>query len=149
MLFLKKLRSTSAWVPTVRLVLCFISFVLVQVKNNTFYWLFFIIYRPEFADWSKTFLKVFLILWYLFWNFSNACCNWTTYIFWFQFFVKQMFVVIAEAVPHRCSCIWSIPVINVRMNNFINTVMGIFLFYTFWFWSKSKFSQIRCIILYF
>ena len=37
----------------------FISFVLVQVINNTFYWLSFIIYWPEFADWWKTFLKFF------------------------------------------------------------------------------------------
>ena len=33
-------------------------------------------------------------------------------IFIFQSLVKQMFVVIAEAVPHRCSSkkiIWSVP----------------------------------------
>ena len=44
-------------------------------------------------------------------------------IFLFQSLVKQMFVVIAEAVPHRYSSrkiIWSIPVINVKRNNFIN-----------------------------
>ena len=44
-------------------------------------------------------------------------------IFLFQSLVKQMFVVIAEAVPHRCSSkktIWSIPLINVKKNNFIN-----------------------------
>ena len=43
--------------------------------------------------------------------------------FLFQSLVKQMFVAIAEAVPHRCSSrkiIWSIPVINVKRNNFIN-----------------------------
>ena len=41
----------------------------------------------------------------------------------FQSLVKQMFVVIAEAVPHRCSSkkiIWSIAVINVKKNNFVN-----------------------------
>ena len=44
-------------------------------------------------------------------------------IFLFQSLVKQMFVVIAEAVPHRCSSkkiIWSIAVINVKKNNFVN-----------------------------
>ena len=43
--------------------------------------------------------------------------------FLFQSLVKQMFVAIAEAVPHRCSSrkiIWSIPVINVKRNNFKN-----------------------------
>ena len=59
--------------------LCFITFVLVQVINNTFYRLPFIIYRLEFVDWSKTFLKVFYILWYIFLKyFPNACCNWST-----------------------------------------------------------------------
>ena len=44
-------------------------------------------------------------------------------VFLFQSLVKQMFVVIAEAVPHSCSSeriIWPIPVINVKRNNFIN-----------------------------
>ena len=44
-------------------------------------------------------------------------------IFLFQSLVKQLFVRIAEVVPHRCSSrktIWSIPVINVKRNNFIN-----------------------------
>ena len=44
-------------------------------------------------------------------------------LFLFLSLVKQMFVAIAEAVPHRCSTrkiIWSIPVINVKKNNFIN-----------------------------
>ena len=44
-------------------------------------------------------------------------------IFLFQSLVKQMFVVIAETVPHRCSSrkiIWSISVKNVKTNNFIN-----------------------------
>ena len=40
-------------------------------------------------------------------------------IFLFQSLVKQMFVVIAEAVPHRCS-FRSIPVITEKRNNFIN-----------------------------
>ena len=40
----------------------------------------------------------------------------------FQSLVKQMFFMIAEAVLRRCSSrkiIWSIPVINVKRNNFI------------------------------
>ena len=44
-------------------------------------------------------------------------------IFLFQSLVKQMLVVNAEAGPHRCSSrkiIWSILVINVKRNNFIN-----------------------------
>ena len=44
-------------------------------------------------------------------------------IFLFQSLVKQMFFVIAEAVPHRCSprkIIWSTAVITVKRNNFIN-----------------------------
>ena len=78
----------------------FISFVLVEVINNTFCWLAFIIYRPEFADWSKTFLKVFFILWCIFWNnFPNACCNWSTYYILFQSLVKQMFFVTEETFP--------------------------------------------------
>ena len=43
--------------------------------------------------------------------------------FFFQSLVKQIFVVIAEAVLHRCfprKTIWLIPVINVKRNNFIN-----------------------------
>ena len=47
----------------------------------------------------------------------------TPIIFLFESFVKQMFVVIAEAVPCRCSSrkvIWSISVINVKRNNFVN-----------------------------
>ena len=69
------------------LVLCFISFVLVLVINNTFYWLAFIIYRPEFVDWSKTFLKVFFIFWYIFQNnFPSACCNWSTYYIFVSIF---------------------------------------------------------------
>ena len=45
------------------------------------------------------------------------------FIFLFESLVKQMFFVIAEAAPHSCSSrkiIWSIPVINVKRNNFIN-----------------------------
>ena len=91
----KKLRSTSAWVLYCKfagnlqntfleehlcgLVLCFISFVLVQVINNTFSWLIFIIYRPEFVYLSKTFLKAFFILYIFRNNFPNACCHWSTY----------------------------------------------------------------------
>ena len=67
----------------------------------------------------------------------------------FQSLVKQISVVIAEDVPHQCSSrriIWSILVINVKMNNFINDG-GIFILYVL-VWSKSKFSQIWCIKLY-
>ena len=75
------LKSTSG-----ELVLCFISFVLMHVKNNIFHWLAFIIYRPEFEDLLKTFLKVFLVLCYIFRNdFSNSWCNWSKYNF------KQLF----------------------------------------------------------
>ena len=78
------------------LVLCFISFVLVLVTNNTFYWLAFIIYRPEFVDWSKTFLKVFFILWYIFRNNSlNAFCNWSTF---------YIFISIFSQTNVRCYC---------------------------------------------
>ena len=41
----------------------------------------------------------------------------------FQSLVKQKFLLAAEAVHHRCSSrniVWSIPVINVKRNNFIN-----------------------------
>ena len=41
----------------------FYTIFLVQVINNTFYWKAFVIYRPEFSDWLKTFLKGFFILW--------------------------------------------------------------------------------------
>ena len=106
------------------LVLCFISFVLVLVINNTFYWLAFIIYRPEFVHWSKTFLKVFFILWYILEKFFQMLAVIeASIIFLFQSLVKQMLVVIAEAVPHRCSSrkiSWYIPFIIVNRNNFIN-----------------------------
>ena len=60
-------------------------------------------------------------------------------IFLFQSLVKQMFVVIAEAVPHRCSSrkiIWSTAVITVKRNNFINNrqmLWGYFYFILFSF----------------
>ena len=44
-------------------------------------------------------------------------------IFLFQSLAKEIFFVIAETVPHRCSSrkiIWSILAINVKSNNFIN-----------------------------
>ena len=92
MWFQKRLRDISAWALYCKfsgdfqntfleehlqgLVLAFASFVLVQVINNTIYWLAFIIYRPKFGHWSENFLKVFFILWYIFRKFfSNACCN--------------------------------------------------------------------------
>ena len=109
----QKLRSTSAWVFYCKfagdlkntfleentsggLVLCFISFALVQVINNTFYWLVIIIYRPKFVDWSTTFLKIFFILWHTFRNnFSNICCNWSTY---------YIFISIFSQKNVRCNC---------------------------------------------
>ena len=105
------------------MVLGFISFVLVQVINNTFYWLAFIIYRPEFVGWSKTFLKVFFILYIFRNNFQMLAVIEAPTIFLFQYLVKQMFFVTVEAVPHRCSSrkiIWSISVINVKRSNFRN-----------------------------
>ena len=140
MWFQKKLHSTSTWVLYCKFaddlqntflkehlwgqVLCSIWLVLVVVINNTFYWLAFIIYRLEFVDCSKTFLKVFFILWYIFWIiFQILAVIEALIIFLFQSLVKQMFFVIAEAVLHRCSSrkiIWSITVINVKRNNFIN-----------------------------
>ena len=83
-------RNTSGGV-----VLCFISFVLVLVINNTFYWLAFVIYRPEFVDWSKTFLKVFFILCIFRSNFRNACCNWSTY---------YIYISIFSQANVRCNC---------------------------------------------
>ena len=113
------------------LALCFISCVLVQVKNSTFYWLAFTIYRPEYADWTEIFLKVFLILWYIFKNnFPNACRISTTYIFLVFFCQTNV----------RCNCRSSPPQVfmhliytsyKCEMNNFINNVMKIFLLYTF------------------
>ena len=142
MWFQNRLRGTSGWVLCCKfardlqntfleehlsgLVLGFVSFVLVQVINNTFYWLAFIIYRPEFVDWSKAFLKVFFILWYTFRNnFPNACCNWSTY---------YIFISIFSQANVLCNCrsshpqmffssrkiIWTMPVINVKRSNFIN-----------------------------
>ena len=63
-----------------RLLLGVISFVLVQVINNTFYWLAIIIYRPEFVDWSETLTDQN--------NLPNACCNWSTYYFFISIFTQ-------------------------------------------------------------
>ena len=93
--------------------LCFISFVLVQVINNTFYWLAFIIYRPGFVDWSKTFLKVFFILRYIFRNnFPNACCNWSTY---------YIFISIFSQTNVCCNCRSSPLQVFFKKNNLIYT----------------------------
>ena len=95
------------------LILCFISFVLVQVINNTFYWLAFIIYRPEFLDWSKTFLKVLFILWYIFWNnFPNSCCNWNTY---------YIFISMFSQANICCNCRSSLPQVFFKKNHLIYT----------------------------
>ena len=95
------------------LVLCFISFVLVQITNNTFYWLAFLIYRPEFVDWSKTFLKFFFILWYIFRNnFPNACSNWSTY---------YIFISIFSQTNVRCNCRSSPPQVFFKKDHLIYT----------------------------
>ena len=90
-------------------------------NNNTFYWLAFIIYRPEFGDWSKIFLKVFLFYNIFFKIIFQMLALPITFLF--QSLVKLMFVVIVAVVPHRCfsrEIVWSIPVINVKRNNFIS-----------------------------
>ena len=48
--------------------MCFISFVLAQIIDNTFYWLAIKIYRPEFINCRliKNVSNVFFILWYIF-----------------------------------------------------------------------------------
>ena len=129
MWFQKRLLGTSAWVLYCTfpgdlqnpfseqhlwgLVLGFISFVLMQVINNTFYWLSFIIYRPEFLNWSETFLKVFFILWYVFRNnFRNACCNWSTY---------YIFVSILSETNVFCNCRSSSPQMFFKKNHLIYT----------------------------
>ena len=86
---------------------------LVQVINNTFYWLVFKIYRTEFVDWSKTFLKVFFILWYIFRNnFPNACCNWSTY---------YIFISIFSQTNVLCNCRSSPPQMFFKKNHLIYT----------------------------
>ena len=95
------------------LVLCFTSFVLLQVISNTFYWLAFIIYRPEFVDWSETFLKVLFILWYIFRsNSPNACCNWSTY---------SIFISIFSQKSIGCNCRNSLPQVLFRKDHLIYT----------------------------
>ena len=132
------MHSTSAWVLYCKfagdlqnssivehlwgLVLCFISFVLVQVKTSTFYRLAFII-RIDQTD-QKPFWR-FSLFYDIFFEiiFQMLAVIETPIISLFESFVKQMFVVIAEAVPRRCSSrkiIWSISVINVKRNNFVN-----------------------------
>ena len=60
-----------------------------------------------FLDWSKTFSKVFFILWYILRNsfiiFQMLAVIQAPILFSFQSLVKQMFLVMAQAVPHRCS----------------------------------------------
>ena len=95
------------------LVLCFISFVLVQAIGNTFYWLAFIIYRPEFVDWSKSFLEVFFILWCIFRNtFTNACCNRSTY---------HIFISIISQTNATCKCRSSLPQVFLWKDHLIYT----------------------------
>ena len=116
--FQKKLHRTSAWMLHFKfpsdlqnysgeLLLYFISFVLVQVINNLFYWLTFIIYLPKFVDWSKLFWKQLqqaigklfrkiyyktkkIILWCIFRNnFRIACCNWSTHYILISIFSQK------------------------------------------------------------
>ena len=95
------------------LVLCFISFVLVQVINSTFYWLAFITYRPEFVDWLKNFLKVFFILWYIFRNnFPNVCCNWSS---------CYIFISIFSPANICCNCRESSPPVFFKKDHLIYT----------------------------
>ena len=94
-----------------RLVLGLISFALVQIKNNKFYWLAFIINRPEFVYWSNPFLKVFFILWYIFRKiFPNACCNWSTY---------YIFILIFSQTNVLCNCRSSPPQTFFKKNHLI------------------------------
>ena len=95
------------------LVLCFISFVFVQVINNTFYWLAFYNLQTKIC---RPFLR-FSLFYEIFFEiiFQMLAVTKAPIIS----LVKQMFVVIAEAVPYRCSwktIIWSILVINVKRN---------------------------------
>ena len=129
MWFQKRLYSTSAWALYCKfagdlknsfleehlwgLVLGFISFFSVQVINNTFYWLAFAIYRPEFVDWPETFLKVFFISWYIFQNsFPNACCNWNTY---------YIFISILNQTNVLCNCRSSPSQMFFKKNHLIYT----------------------------
>ena len=132
----------------------FLSFVLVQVINNTFDWLAFTMCRPECLDWSKAFLKVFFILWYIFGNnFPNACCNWSTYYIFTSIFSQTNVCYNCRSSPPQVffkKTIWSIPGINVKRNNFINNgQMSWRYLYFLYVWSRSKFSQIWCLNLYF
>ena len=104
--------------------LSFTVFILVQIINSTFYWLALITYRTEILNWLKPFWRVSLfydvfleIIPQLFAVIEAPI------MFLFLSLAKQMLVVIAEAVPYRCyskTLIWSISVINVKRNNFIN-----------------------------
>ena len=62
-------------------------------------------------------------------------------IFLFQSLVKQTFFIIAEAVLRSCSSrkiIWSIPVINVKRNNFIKNGQMSWIYYYFIFVSFDQ-----------
>ena len=100
--FQKKLYGTFAWMFYCKFAgdfqdtfseerLCgtgsgFYIIFLVEEMNNTFSWLAFKVYWPEFVDWSKTFLKVVFIL-YIFRNiFLNASCNWSTFYIFISIF---------------------------------------------------------------
>ena len=73
---------------------------------------------------SKNRFEGFLYFMIYFSNFSQVLAVIEAPIlFLFRSLVKQMFVVIVEAVPYRCSSrkiVWSIHVVSVKRNKFIN-----------------------------
>ena len=94
------------------LVLFFISFVLMQVINNTFYWLAFILSTSEFVDWSKTFWRLSLFYDVFIEFFPNACCTWSTY---------YIFVSIFSQTKVRCNCRSSPPQVFFKKDRLIYT----------------------------
>ena len=126
MWFQRKLRNFSAWVLYCKFVgdlqntfleehLWVTGFVFYNISfgasnNNTFYWLAFIIYRPEFGDWSKIFLKVFFILWYFFQNnIPNAC------------FTNYIFISIFSQTDVCCNCSSSPSQVFFKRDRLINS----------------------------
>ena len=111
MWFQKKLHNTSVWVLYCKFTGDLQNtFLQEQVINNKFCWLVFIIYRAEFLDWSKTFLKVFFIS-YIFWNnFPSGCCNWSTY---------YIFILIFSQINLCCNCRSSPPQLFFKNDHLI------------------------------
>ena len=131
MWFQRKLRNFSAWVLYCKFVgdlqntfleehLWVTGFVFYNISfgasnNNTFYWLAFIIYRPEFGDWSKIFLKVFFILWSIFRIFLKCLLymnNWSTYYIFTSIFSQRNV---------HCNCRSSTPQLFFKKDNLIYT----------------------------